>query len=60
MLTAELMRRLNERVAAWHFCRHDDKEKSEPRALLRSLAAMLCHRLPSYKEALAQRCRVRR
>ena len=54
VLTAELMRRLDGRVVAWHFCRHDDKERSAPPALLRSLAAMLCHRLEGYEAALGE------
>ena len=54
VLTAVLMSRVSERVVAWHFCRHDDKEKSAPAALLRSLAAMLCHRLPGYDAALGE------
>lgn len=43
-----------ERMAAWHFCRHDDKKKSAPPTLLRSLSAMLCHRLPGYEAALGE------
>ena len=54
VLTAVLMSRVSERVVAWHFCRHYDKEKSAPAALLRSLAAMLCHRLPGYEAALGE------
>ena len=54
VLTAELLRRaLNlDRVVAWHFCRHDNPQQSSSAALLRSLAAMLCSKLPGYKEAL--------
>ena len=52
VLTAALLERLFGRVAAWHFCRHDNPQASAPAALLRSLAAMLCHRLPGYAEAL--------
>ena len=54
VLTAELLRRaLNlDRVIAWHFCRHDNPQQSSSAALLRSLAAMLCSKLPGYKEAL--------
>ena len=38
--------RRNERVAAaWHFFRHDDPGKSEPAALLASLAAMLASKV---------------
>lgn len=54
VLTAELMRRHFPQVAAWHFCRHDDKDKSAPPALLRSLAAMLCHRLSGFEAALRE------
>ena len=32
--------------------RHDDKEKSAPVALLKSLAAMLCHTLDGFEAAL--------
>ena len=32
--------------------RHDDKEKSAPVALLKSLAAMLCHTLEGFKAAV--------
>ena len=52
VLTAELLHRLFDRVVAWHFCRHDNAEQSSPCALLRSLAAMLCTRLPGFKAAL--------
>ena len=52
VLTAELLYRLFDRVVAWHFCRHDNAEQSSPCALLRSLAAMLCTRLPGFKAAL--------
>ena len=52
VVAAELLRREFDRVAAWHFCRHDDKEKSTPAALVRSLAAMLCHTLPGFEDAL--------
>ena len=56
VLTAELLRRAygSNRVIAWHFCRHDNPQQSSPDALLRSLAAMLCARLPGYKEALGE------
>ena len=56
VLTAELLRRAygSNRVVAWHFCRHDNPQQSSPDALLRSLAAMLCARLPGYKEALGE------
>ena len=56
VLTAELLRRAHasNRVVAWHFCRHDNPQQSSPDALLRSLAAMLCARLPGYKEALGE------
>ena len=40
------------RVALLH--RHDNPQQSSPDALLRSLAAMLCARLPGYKEALGE------
>ena len=36
-----------------HF-RHDDKEKSAPIALLKSLAAMLCHTLEGFEAALEE------
>jgi len=52
VLTAELLYRLFHLVVAWHFCRHDDAEQSKPCALLRSLAAMLCTRLPGFAAAL--------
>ena len=52
VLTAELLHRTFDRVVAWHFCRHDNPQQSSSAALLRSLAAMLCARLPGYKEAL--------
>ena len=54
VLTAELLRRAFDRgrVVAWHFCRHDNPQQSMSTELLRSLAAMLCSRLPGYKEAL--------
>eukprot|EP00966_Prymnesium_polylepis_P272215 6289173-Prymnesium_polylepis.1 len=54
VLTAALLNRVLRlgRVVAWHFCRHDNVQQSAPASLLRSLAAMLAHRLPGYKEAL--------
>ena len=52
VLTAELLYRLFHLVVPWHFCRHDDAEQSKPCALLRSLAAMLCTRLPGFEAAL--------
>ena len=56
VLTAELLHRAyrSNRVVAWHFCRHDNPQQSSPDALLRSLAAMLCARLPGYKKALGK------
>ena len=54
VLSAELLRRSAARVVAWHFCRHDNAEQSTPAALLRSLAAMLCTRLPEYEAALGE------
>ena len=56
VLTAELLRRAHasNRVVAWHFCRHDNPQQSSPDVLLRSLAAMLCARLPGYEEALGE------
>ena len=56
VLTAELLHRAyrSNRVVAWHFCRHDNPQQSSPDALLQSLAAMLCTRLPGYKEALGE------
>ena len=50
--TAELLDRVIHRAVAWHFCRHDNPAQSAPGSLLRSLAAMLAHRLPGYKEKL--------
>jgi len=54
VLSAELLARwLDKRcVAAWHFCRHDDTDQSKPANLLRSIAAMLCHTLDGFEEAL--------
>jgi hypothetical protein len=52
VLTAELLDRAINRTVAWHFCRHDNPAQSAPGPLLRSLAAMLAHRLPGYKEKL--------
>ena len=52
VLTAALHQRIFERVVAWHYCRHDNPQASAPNSLLRSLAAMLCHRLPGYADAL--------
>lgn len=54
VLSAELLRRLldADRVVAWHFCRHDNPHQSAPASLLRSLAAMLCTKLPGYTQAL--------
>jgi len=52
VLTAELLERVIERTVAWHFCRHDNPAQSAPGSLLRSLAAMLAHRLPGYREKL--------
>ena len=52
VLTAELLDRVINRTVAWHFCRHDNPAQSAPGSLLRSLAAMLAHRLPVYKEKL--------
>jgi hypothetical protein len=52
VLTAELLDRVINRTVAWHFCRHDNPAQSAPGPLLRSLAAMLAHRLPGYKEKL--------
>ena len=37
-----------------HFCRHTNAADSEPTKLLRSLAAMLCARLPGFLAALRQ------
>ena len=54
VLTAALHARIFNRVIAWHYCRHDDPQASAPAALLRSLAAMLCHRLPGYAGALVE------
>ncbi len=54
VLTVALHDRHFDRVVAWHYCRHDDPNASAPSSLLRSLAAMLCHRLPGYKEALGE------
>ena len=54
VLTAELLHRVADRVVAWHFCRHDNPQQSAPSSLLRSLAAMLCYRLPGYAAALGE------
>jgi hypothetical protein len=54
VLTATLHQRVSEQVVAWHYCRHDHPKASAPAALLRSLATMLCHRLPGYADALAE------
>ncbi|KAL1530872.1 hypothetical protein AB1Y20_001766 [Prymnesium parvum] len=56
VLSAELLARwLDKRcVAAWHFCRHDDTDQSKPANLLRSIAAMLCHTLDGFEEALSE------
>ena len=54
VFTAVLHGRLSERVAAWHYCRHDNPQASAPESLLRSLAAMLFHRLPGYADALGE------
>ena len=35
VLSAEFLRRTFYRTAAWHFCRHDNKEQSSPASLLR-------------------------
>ena len=50
--TAELLDRVIHRAVAWHFCRHDNPTQSAPGSLLRSLAAILAHRLPGYEEKL--------
>ena len=54
VLSAELLRRNTAgwRAAAWHFCRHDDAAKSEPCALMRSLAGMLCTTVAGYEASL--------
>ena len=52
VLTAALHQRNFKRVVAWHYCRHDNPQASAPSSLLRSLATMLCHRLPGYADAL--------
>ena len=55
VLSAELLRRNTAdgwRAAAWHFCSHDDAAKSEPCALLRSLAGMLCTTVAGYEASL--------
>ena len=48
VLTAEFLRRHRASVAAWHFCRHDNKEQSQPCNLLHSLSAMLCANVDGY------------
>lgn len=52
VLCAELLRRLqvSGHLAAWHFCRHDDPSASQPAALLRSIAAILCRQLPGFED----------
>ena len=35
-------------VAAHHFCRHSDAQTSDPRRMLRSIAAQLAHSVPGY------------
>merc|ERR1719424_501160 len=61
VISAELLRRglackenVGCNIIAWHFCRHDDAAKSEPKTVLSSLAAMMCHQLPSYKAKLEE------
>ena len=54
VLVAELLHRAFDNVAAWHLCRHDDAARSAPVALLRSIAAMLCHTLDGFEEALSR------
>jgi hypothetical protein len=48
MLRSELLDRVIKHTVAWH----DIPAQSAPGALLRSLAAMLAHRLPGYNEKL--------
>ena len=56
VLGAELLRRAaaSGRAAAWHFCRHTEKSKSEPVALLKSVATMLCHTIDGFLAALGK------
>ena len=54
VLTAALLDRIFDQVVAWHFCRHDNPQQSAPASVLRSLAAMLLHRIPGYTEALGE------
>ena len=51
-IVARLVAMQRDQVLAVHLCRHDDAEQSKPCALLRSLAAMLCTRLPGFAAAL--------
>ena len=55
VLSAVLLDRMSDRLAACHFCRHDNAEQSAPISLLRSLAAMLCATLPGFRAALHTR-----
>ena len=48
MLRSELLDRVIKHTVAWH----DIPAQSAPGSLLRSLAAMLAHRLPGYNEKL--------
>lgn len=52
VVSAVLLERLKRRAAAWHFCRHDDAAKSEPVAVMKSLASMLCDSVPGFADAL--------
>ena len=52
VISAVLLGRFFSRAAAWHFCRHDNKEQSSSLSLLHSVAAMLCCTVRGYAKAL--------
>ena len=49
VFAATWLKRIGERVVAWHFCLHHDPSKSDPLAIVRSLAARLLDRLAGFK-----------
>ena len=49
VFAATWLRRFGERAVAWHFCLHHDPSKSDPLAIVRSLAARLLDRLAGFK-----------
>ena len=51
-IMSKLARFRTDTILAHHFCRHDDKEKSTPAALLKSLAAMLFRRVDGFASSL--------